>query len=322
MKRSRWVLGGAVFLLVALFGAWKLSAGAHAAKQSRLVIEYGPAGVQRVVFAGAVLSDLAQDPADGFHIWHMAAATDAGKPLTDGAYGWGENSTAKKWDSSAKTWVYGFPWGTISAHYVQVGEGLNVEVTVENRANSGIVFEGASAYVLTVHLAERPAGFSAGTARLTDNVEEPGVVAAEYGTGTLAVVVPDDGKPLFSGLEPVKGADNTGSAYAVMAGGVKPDSLPEAKTLRPALRPGEIDHYTVSIRFASAGQGAAEIAQDVYQAWAKHWPRDVELAGPEGDRDGVSGELAGGGNGICGTGVEPAAILCGAAGRGCECEVG
>ena len=205
----------------------------------------------------------------------MAASGAGGKPLTEGAYGWGENSTRKRWDAAAKTWTYEFPWGKITARYAQVGEQMDVEVRVENRADSGIDFEGASVYPLTVHLPERPAGFAADTARLTDNLEEPGVVAAEYGTGTLAVVVPDDGKPLFSGLEPIKSADNVGSVYAVMAGGVKPDSLPEAKTLRPAVHPGESDWYTVSIRFASAGQGAAEVAQDAYRNWSKHWPRTL-----------------------------------------------
>ncbi len=256
----RWL----AFFVVALLFASRLTA------QSKLQVSFGAAGLDRLSYNGLVLADKQKFPEDTFHIWHMKATDLQGKVLTTGDYGWGESAKTRHWDAATTSWLYTFTWGSISAHYAQGAESLDVIVTVTNHPNSGIIFDGASLYPLTLHFPTLPAGFSnAAYPQLAYNTTGPSVTVADYGQGEVVAVAPEASRPLYSGFFPVDG--NT--AYTASLSSTTPDGL---ATFQPhndrPLRPGQTDQYRLSLRFQPSGTSTYPVAADAYASWAHAYP--------------------------------------------------
>ncbi len=238
--------------------------------QSKLQVSFGATGLERLSYDGLVLADTRKFPEDAFHIWHMKATDLQGKVLTAGDYGWGESAKTRHWDAQTATWLYTFTWGSISARYVQQRESLDVIVTTTNRANSGVIFDGASLYPLTLHFPMLPAGFSnAAYPQLAYNTTGPSVTVADYGQGEIVAVAPEASRPLYSGFFPADG--NT--AYTALLSGTTPDGL---ATFQPhndrPVQPGQIDQYRLSLRFQPSGSSPSPIAADAYKNWAHSYP--------------------------------------------------
>ena len=269
-RELAWV-GALVLLALASVGVW--TGVTHAAGHD-LQVTFGTQGLEKVVYRGQVLADVRFGGDEQFRIWHMEATDLHGQKMTAGEFGWGENNSGKSWDLATKTWTYRYSWGRIKVQYVQDGDRLDLNVTEENRAGSGFVFQGATIYPVVLHVPETPAGYEGGVPPLTDNEQEPGVTTAEFGTGTIAVVVPRDGNTLYSGFE-VQRQEKGGAeknALAVTVSTVIPDSMKQSQGRRPGVQPGGSDSFTVSVRFGEAGVDAAQIAPDAYRAFAEHWP--------------------------------------------------
>ncbi len=248
-----------------------------------LVVTYGASGLERLSWGGQVLEDVKRTPADAFHIWHMAATDLSGRPLAGPEYGWGENNKGRTWDSSTKTWLYEFGWGTIRARYEQTGDRLNIVVTEENRPDSGIAFQGASIYPLVLSLpdSQRLAAEQGATDRrgeddgaaISDNTNEPGVTSRTFGKGTVAIVTPGAADALYSGCEPRPAVDKSvGALCAVVVSSTRPDVLKDATSVRRAVMPGQSDTYTLSLRFLPTGVALTRSTAEVYQDWARRWP--------------------------------------------------
>ena len=260
-----------ILAVVAFFVARRTAA---AAAQSGLEISYGEQGLERLAYRGVVLEDLKQNPADAFHIWHMKATDLQGKIQTSGQYGWGESNNAKHWDQSQQTWTYSFSWGSIKLRYKQTGDTLDMIVTQTNSSGSGVIFDGASIFPLALHFPKLPAGFKeASFPQIADNVTGPSVTVADYGRGTVAAVVPDGSRPLYSGFQP-SGASN---AYSPLISGTPPDGL---AAFRPhvdrSLKPGQTETFTVSLRFAPDAKHIDPKISDIYANWLKAWPRQLK----------------------------------------------
>ncbi len=254
----------AFFSLLVLTGTRLLPA------QEALKVSFGANGLETLSYNGVVLEDVRSVPADAFHIWHMKATDAHGKPLTGGQYGWGESNDGHHWDAATKTWTYAFSWGKISAQYVQNGDTLDVLVTTVNAPNSGITFDGASIYPLALHFPALPNGFANPTyPQLAYNTTGPSVTVADFGRGEVVAVVPDAGKPLYSGFMP---ADNN-TAYTALISGTVPDGLAtfQPHNERP-VAPGETDRFRVSLRFQPSGTATLPLAADAYSSWAKAYP--------------------------------------------------
>ncbi|MDQ2777583.1 MAG: Ig-like domain-containing protein [Acidobacteriota bacterium] len=239
-----------------------------------LQVAFGDHGIQQLTYNGAVLEDLAQNPSDAFHIWHMKCTDAQGNVLSNGQYGWGESSSGHNWNSATHTWTYAFTWGAISLQFVQSGDTLDMKVTETNLANSGITFDGATIYPFVLHFPQLPSGFGDHSyEHLTFNTTGPSVTTADFEAGQVVAAVPDPAKPLYSGFEPASGAD---FAYFPIISGTSIDSMASfmPRNDRPVL-PGQTDSFTVSLRFAPSGTPAAAIVADVYKNWAKTWPPQV-----------------------------------------------
>ncbi len=238
--------------------------------QAQLVVNYGNNGLQNLSYNGQVLENLSTFPADAFHIWHMKSTDLNGNVLTSGQYGWGENNNGRNWNLATKTWTYPFTWGQITLQYVQSGNTLNLVVSETNRANSGIIFDGASIYPLVLNFPQLPAGFAnASYSQYAYNTTAPSVTTADWGGGEVVSVVSDASKPLYSGFQ----SSGNGNAYGAAVSSTTPDGLATflPHNDRPVM-PGQTDTFTVSLRFAPSGTGTGTLAADAYKNWASTWP--------------------------------------------------
>ena len=154
--------------------------------------------------------------------------------------------------------------------FQQSGDTLNMNVTETNLAGSGVILEGASVFPFALHFPTLPSGFSnASYPQLTYNTTGPSVLAADYGSGMVAAVVPNAQKPLYSGFMPA-GQPN---AYTPLVSSTTPDGLAtfQPHNDRPVV-PGTSDRFTVSLRFAASGTSLSTLATDAYKSWAQTWP--------------------------------------------------
>ena len=252
-----------------LFCSLGLLGGSSAAQTAPLQITYGMHGLEKLVYSGQTLEDLGRWPDDAFHIWHMKAFDLAGKPLTSGQYGWGENHESRTFDLATKTWAYTFTWGSISLLYRQDGNALNMRVTTVNHANSGVVLDGSTIYPLMLHLPRIPVGFGQpGDSYYVSDLEQPAVAIADFGSGEVVSVAPDPAKAVYIGFQ----ALGKGFAYTPIISSTAPDNFNAPEHQGRMIKPGDTDTFTVSLRFAPVHTVPEQLASDAYKAFATRYP--------------------------------------------------
>ncbi len=233
-----------------------------------LSVTYGQKGIQTLSFGSTVLEDVGANAADLFHIWHMRSTDLAGNVVSSGEYGWGETNGGESWNASTLTETYTFSWGSISTQFVQSGNTLNLIVTERNNTGSGIVFDGAEIYPFALHFPQDPAGFSGYTQYVITTLE-PGVSAADFGTGVVTSVIPNEAIAMYGGWK----ADGTNTYTPIMTS-TAPDGL---ATFLPSnnvpVQPGSSFTYTVSLRFSPEGSSAS--AADAYASFASTYPSQM-----------------------------------------------
>ncbi|MGI4758405.1 MAG: Ig-like domain-containing protein [Janthinobacterium lividum] len=254
----------AMFALCALSGSLA---------SAQLAVTYGAAGVQQLSYNGVTLENTQTWPADSFHIWHMKVSDLQGNLLP--TYGWGENNNGRSWNASTHTWTYLFPWGSIRTQFVQTGDTLNMVVTETNRVGSGVILDGAAIYSLALHFPGLPAGFmNASYPQVQFNTTGPSAMLADFGAGEVAVVAPDAAKPLYSAFWPT---DGSSPVYTALISSTTPDGL---ATFQPhndrPVAPGQVDTFTVSLRFAPSGTALSRLAADAYASWGATWPAQLK----------------------------------------------
>ncbi len=233
-----------------------------------LQVNYGAKGVQTLSFNGISLEDTGAFPSDSFHIWHMKATDLSGNVMASGQYGWGENNQGESWNAATDTETYSFSWGTIATQFAQNGNNLDLTVTETNYASSGIVFDGAEIYPLALHLPADPVGFN-GYSQYAITTTGPGVSAADFGSGIVTAVIPNESVALYGGWK------NTGGAtYTPMMTSTAPDSLPPFLPHNDhPVQPGTSFSYTVSLRFTP--EGTVANAADAYASFAATYPSQM-----------------------------------------------
>ena len=251
------------FLLTLVFCAF-LSATA----QSGLQVTYGSKGIQTLNFNGINLEDTGLYPSDLFHIWHMKSTDLNGNVVSAGQFGWGENNNGESWNPSTSTETYTFSWGTIAAQFVQSGNNLNIIVTETNNAGSGILFDGAEIYPLIFHFPQDPAGFS-GYSQYAITTTDPGVSVADFGSGIVTSVLPNEAVPMYGGWK------NAGPAtYSPILTSSAPDGLANFLPRNDVpVQPGSSFTYTLSLRFTPEGTPAS--ASDAYASFAATYPSQM-----------------------------------------------
>ncbi len=236
--------------------------------QSGLQVTYGSKGLQTLTYNGVVLENVGTYPADQFHIWHMKSTDLSGNVLSQGQYGWGENNSGTSWNPQTLTETYTFSWGTVSTQFVQNGNNLDVVVTEVNNANSGIIFDGAQVFPFSLHFPQMPVGFY-GYNQYTNMATEPGVTPADYGSGIVTSVIPDESLPIYGGW-----LNQGGTTYVPLMTATAPDSLPTYYTFNDVpVQPGHSYTYRVSLRFTPEGTPAD--SSDAYASFARAYPSQL-----------------------------------------------
>ncbi len=233
-----------------------------------LELTFGERGVQTLRYNGVTLEDVASNPSDAFHIWHMKATDLSGNTISSGQYGWGENNNGTSWDPSSKTETYAFQWGAIRTKFVQSGTKLDMIVTETNNADSGVLFDGAEIYPFALHFPQDPTSFYGYTQNVV-TTRGPGVSPADFGSGVVTMVIPDETVPMYGGWK------NAGNAtYSPLMTTTTPDSLaPFLPRIDRPVQPGTSFTYTVSLRFTP--EGTAADASDAYASFAKIYPSQL-----------------------------------------------
>ncbi len=239
------------------------SAGAQS-----LQVTYGDKGVQTIRFGNTLLEDVGQYGSDAFHIWHMRSRDMNGNLITSGQYGWGESNSGESWNASAKTETYTFSWGSITTEFLQNGNNLDMYVTETNRADSGIIFDGAEIFPFALHFPMDPVGFNGYTQYAITTIQ-PGVSVADFGTGVVTSVLVNESAAFYGGWK-IQGTNT----YSPIMTGTFPDYIP---TFLPhnslPLPPGQSLSYRVSLRFTPEGTVAS--AADAYAGFAAKYPSQM-----------------------------------------------
>ena len=239
--------------------------------QTGLEVDFGSKGVSRIIWNGAPLADTGTYPGDQFHIWHMKSTDLAGNAISSGQYGWGESNNSTTWDPASRTETYTFTWGNIQTRFVQAGNTLNVIVTETNNPASGILFDGAELYPFTLHFPTMPTGFN-GYTQYSITTTGPGVSAADFATGRVTSVIPDESLALYGGWKSAGG-----SAFSPLMTTTSPDGLASFLPHHDVpLAPGQSLSYTVSFRFTASGIAAD--TTDAYSSFAHTYPSQMHWA--------------------------------------------
>ena len=254
-----------------IFALSALALMPFAAHAQSLQVTYGSKGVQTLAYNGITLEDTNAFGADVFHIWHMKATDLDGNVLSTGQYGWGESNNGTSWNAQTNTETYTFTWGSISTQFAQSGDTLNMTVTEINNAGSGILFDGAEIYPFALHFPADPSGFY-GYTQYAVTTTDPGISVADFGSGVVTAVLPDESKALYTGWK------NEGTAtYSPMMTSTSPDGL---ATFLPhndlPLAPGNTLTYTLSLRFTP--EGTAANVSDATASFAQTYPSQVTWA--------------------------------------------
>ena len=239
-----------------------------------LTVTFNEHGLERLSYDGLVLADTTAHPSDAFRIGHMKCTDAHGVPITSGQFGWGENNNGRSWDPVTRSWHYRFSWGSIRVQYIPGKDRLDIKVTESNNSDSNVTFDGATIYPLVLHFPVLPHGFQDHSYRqLAFNTKGPSVTVADYGQGEVVSAVPDPAKPLYSGFEPAEGA---GSAWVPIVSGTSLDNMATFYPLfdRP-VPPGGTDTFEISLRFAPSGTTPSTVAGDVYAAWDRARPAQL-----------------------------------------------
>jgi hypothetical protein len=233
-----------------------------------LQLTFGAKGLQTLSYQGQTLEDVTVNPADSFHIWHMKATGLDGSPLSGGQDGWGEVNNGESWNPSTQTETYTFDWGSISVRFVQRGDNLDLVVTEKNNIGSSIIFDGAEIYPFALHFPTDPLNFN-GYSQFLITSTGPGVSAADYGTGVVTSVLPDESVPMYVGWK--SAGFNT---YTPLMAGTTPDGLPSflPHSDRP-LMPGATLTYSLSLRFTPKGTAAE--ASDANASFSSTYPSQM-----------------------------------------------
>ena len=191
-----------------------------------------------------------------------------GNVLTSGQYGWGETNSGEAWNAATNTETYTFTWGTVATQFVQSGNNLDIIVTETNYSSSNVILDGVEIFPFALHFPHDPTGFN-GNPQYAITTLEPGVSIADFGSGVVTSVIPNESVALYGGWK------NLGNAtYSPIMTSTAPDGL---ATFLPSndypVQPGGSFTYTVSLRFTP--EGTAGSAADAYASFAATYPSQM-----------------------------------------------
>jgi hypothetical protein len=255
-----------LFVPLALF----LVFSSRPAEAAGLEIVYGNKGIQTLKYNGVTVVN-----GDGLQIWKIkfydAKAMSSSNPQGV-TTGWGETNNGVTMDFANNILTYNFSWGTVKNKYTQTGDTLKIETTVSNNANSPVTVAGLNIILFQINFPTLPANFqNSHFPQLAYNVNGPGVISADFGSGQVVMAQENPTIPLTSGFN----STGTNKYLAVLASTALDGQAVFAPQNDDPVAPGELRTYTNSFRFVPSGTPVANVAGDVYQNFRNAYPFQI-----------------------------------------------
>ncbi len=177
-----------------------------------------------------------------------------------------------KTDAADHTVMRTFAWGRVRGRFTPSGDRLGLALTVTNTA-SDTTIQSIVLQPLWLKFPQKPTEYAQEYPLMTASRDEPGVVSASYGTGTLALCNEDFTRPLLLGFPfALDRPTDTEFPLRVSSGPENgPNDLLAPYLVRP-IAPGRADTYTLSLRFGPAGTTAASLTSDLDRRFAAAYP--------------------------------------------------
>ena len=171
-----------------------------------------------------------------------------------------------------------FAWGRVRGHFAPSGDRLGLTLTVTN-TTSDLTIQSIALQPLWLKFPQKPTECAQEYPLMTASRDQPGVIGASYGTGTLALCNEDFTRPLLIGFPfALDRPTDTEFPLRVSSGPENgPQDLLAPYLVRP-VTPGRSDTYALSLRFGPAGTAAAALTSDLDRRYAAtfsqtlHWP--------------------------------------------------
>jgi len=168
-----------------------------------------------------------------------------------------------------------FAWGRVLGRFAPSGDRLGLTLTVTN-TTSDLTIQSIALQPLWLKFPQKPTEYAQEYPLMTASRDQPGVVSASYGTGTLAVCNEDFSHPLLFGL-PSALDRPTDTEFPLQVSSGPTDWLHDllAPYLVRPITPGRSDTYALSLRFGPAGTAASALTSDLDRRYAARFPQTL-----------------------------------------------
>lgn len=175
-------------------------------------------------------------------------------------------------DAAHRTVTRTFAWGSVRGRFAPAASHLGMTLTVTNAA-SGMTIQAITLQPLWLRFSQKPREYAQEYAMLSPSRDAPGIVTANFGTGTLALCNEDVRQPLLIGFP---GAQDkpTDTIFPLQVSSGPTDWLHDliAPYLIRPIAPGKSDTYTLSLRFGPPGATTASLTADLDRRFAAAFP--------------------------------------------------
>jgi len=248
-----------------------------------LAVSFGSDGISMLSYKGTVLVDQAAKAGAGFWIPGVFtvvpnSASAAAAPALAAASSPvgeipGQNPTGSSWNADKKVLNFHYTWGRIKVRYTTEAKEIDMAISVFNNTSDSTL-NGLELMPLTLNFPTMPAGFNGGPQAAFGD-QSPGVVVANYGNGTIALVNEDVDRPLYTAYvcDPETATQNQYMACissAPIRG--QPGSWP---ILQEPIAAQASTTYHLALRFGGKAATAQKLAADVLAKYAAANPDTV-----------------------------------------------
>ena len=264
----RLLLAGGPVLARHLGNSSPVSAVVVAAQVTPLQVTYNGNGVSGLTYNGVSLLD----PGGSFTVSNYTLRHADG--TTFYSEDWQGGYTIQM-DLAAKKLTWSYAWGSVVSQYTQVGDRLNLTITVRNTSATDTLM-GLNIFAMRLRFPQALPG--PGYPEISFGADAPGVAPADFGSGVMVMANEDPTRQLYTGLYTLSDVATT-HRYNVLVGSNPLHYNPTAwPVFNRSIAPGQSDTYNVSLRFGVPGTSTLDLANDVYQKFAAAYPYQLNWA--------------------------------------------
>lgn len=178
-------------------------------------------------------------------------------------------------DAAGGTITRTFAWGRVRGRFAPSGSRLGLTLTVTDTTQDETI-QSIVLQPFWLKFPQKPTEYAQEYPLMTASRDEPGVVSATYGSGTIALCNEDFTRPLLLGFPfALDRPTDTEFPLRVSSGPENgPNDLLAPYLVRP-IAPGHSDTYTLSLRFGPAGTPPTSLTSDLDRLYAAKYPQTL-----------------------------------------------